>query len=913
VTPPTDSGERLSYFATPLSSPWQWTADGRVLVWYDGSTIAFREEVEGILRYLSAGGLPSFTSVVLVLAALKGKTPDGSWMLGPALLESVATEASELQELRMRTAIRIEKALDDYADVATLSHHDVPALRTAKGKAVLIEVLLETEPRICTPDEAKTLLADLSGGATEGEGWAKRSRWTPSRLLNDVETLARGWKRFDAARFELRLRTGLDELPRPAEIDELSASERARRLLLDLERDDALRSLAKLARDVMAAVYLPNRLLPRDEAPSGGYSDISNRGSLDRLLTSELAHDDLTLAVRVALNEALYVKREPPAESPEGRFSLLIDTGLRMWGTPRVYAAAVALAFVALQHRKRPVSTFRARRNRVEEIDLLTREGLVHLLESLETEIHPGAALEDFAARLAADETSEAVLITEADVLADREFRACLRSPSFDVLHLASVSRSGEFRLVTHPNLDGRALSQAVLDLNGLSTRRSSDAPKETSHDRDLPVILAVKPFPFFLPVRGRVVGVVNFPTGAGVCATADGRLLDWPDRKHGARELTSELPKGETLLIEPAPTDVLVVKSHRSSVSVTTVERESGRVSTVERDLSSNLSGALYRPRAVLLISARAIEAIDPETARTLARIDLTSTRWVRGRYFAGTKWQALGWDGASLRLEVVDFRGTDDRDVLHVFDSRAHEGPLALVKRVGVRSALGVTLARGDVAGLVGISSDGCRIAARAGDGGYLLLDLDHGSTVSAEHISRIWIRGKTDYVPTRSLRQHLAHVSRRDDGALLMRSEKGQWLELGTQDGSLVLMLSPCAPRDGVPAALLPLRGRGEANPDLRVATWEDGTRAFWDGRGLLHLKANSASLPEVSLVIGEKEVAAWSSDGAICGPSFFLPRGANRPAAEMLDRVHRLMRLTPRTHPRPRRGLNFIRES
>jgi len=42
----------------------------------------------------------------------------------------------------------------------------------------------------------------------------------------------------------------------------------------------------------MAAVRLPRRLAQREELAVGGISDITNRGPLDRLLLSELAHDD---------------------------------------------------------------------------------------------------------------------------------------------------------------------------------------------------------------------------------------------------------------------------------------------------------------------------------------------------------------------------------------------------------------------------------------------------------------------------------------------------------------------------------------------------------------------------------------------------------------------------------------------
>jgi MoxR-vWA-beta-propeller ternary system domain bpX1 len=54
-----------------------------------------------------------------------------------------------------------------------------------------------------------------------------------------------------------------------------------------------------------------------------------------------------------------------------------------------------------------------------------------------------------------------------------------------------------------------------------------------------------------------------------------------------------------------------------------------------------------------------------------------------------------------------------------------------------------------------------------------------------------------------------------------------------------------------------------------------TWEDGSYAVVDARGLLHLVSSDAALPQVTivLIIG-RVTAAWSSDGYFCGWSYFL---------------------------------------
>src|SRR6185436_19317174 len=115
---------------------------------------------------------------------------------------------------------------------------------------------------------------------------------------------------------------------------ELPPGERVRSLIKTLVNDEELSGLARLAQQLLAATSLPRKLSQSDELPLGGVTDISNRGDLDRLLVSELASDDLTLAVRIATNEALYLRREQPPRSPPFRRALLLDSGVRMWGVP---------------------------------------------------------------------------------------------------------------------------------------------------------------------------------------------------------------------------------------------------------------------------------------------------------------------------------------------------------------------------------------------------------------------------------------------------------------------------------------------------------------------------------------------------------------------------------------------------
>jgi len=57
-------------------------------------------------------------------------------------------------------------------------------------------------------------------------------------------------------------------------------------------------------------------------------------------------------------------------------------------------------------------------------------------------------------------------------------------------------------------------------------------------------------------------------------------------------------------------------------------------------------------------------------------------------------------------------------------------------------------------------------------------------------------------------------------------------------------------------------------------LQIAEWPCGSKAFLDGRGLLHLKSHDPAIPEISLVLSDGEVAGWTSDGLVCGSAFFF---------------------------------------
>src|SRR5262249_24724083 len=49
------------------------------------------------------------------------------------------------------------------------------------------------------------------------------------------------------------------------------------------------------------------------------------------------------------------------------------------------------------------------------------------------------------------------------------------------------------------------------------------------------------------------------------------------------------------------------------------------------------------------------------------------------------------------------------------------------------------------------------------------------------------------------------------------------------------------------------------RSKESPSLQLAQWSDGSRAWLDSRGLLHLRSSDPNVPQCTIVLAEKELA------------------------------------------------------
>lgn len=951
-----------TYYQSAPSDPWRWAEEGRVVVWADGSTIAFREELAEILEGMVANGLPPFQLVVLLLAACKGKLPPSSENGPPIFRSSRRKEAltSSRGDLLRKLVERSDgsrraedpnptqlvlpissepphvgsykpwndPANQDFCDLLARLRllHQLPAEQkeTPRAKTILIESIVEglSVSRTHPAREIARALLEVPGlnnlNATEDH---------KGETANAYLLLAQGLKSFSIVSLALRQRTSLDTLPAAAEV-ELRPSERARQLLALLRTDPEQQGLAKVARDIMAAIYLPRSLSELDELALGGFSDIANRGSLDRLLASELANDDLTLATRIALNEALYIRREPPSNHPPVQLAMLLDVGVRQWGLPRVFATAVALAFIAKEERCTEVSVWRAKRAAIEKADLLSRNGLIEHLSALETYAHPSPALKPFFKQFARQPEMEAVLITHRDCVADPDFQRALSEIDWRRFYIATVDRDGCFELFAHPHRQ-KPLCQAEIALESLFAQPTGRTGQQTAtlgdakHDPSLPLILNVRPFPFLLPVLGKVEWSHALENGGGVAILRDRRLIRWDSPTKGATTLIEKLPPGKILWL--GTTDhgkqvhVLKILTATGVASLTTWNGVSGAISTTDnaelRFWKLSPEYAYERDSILYIVSAREASAWQIDGARFLGKTELPARRLSRhGRYFLGAdgEWRFLQYDGTGLRLLRLALPPKlKDLSIVALFDrERFENGPFALTENGNIYSAEGDCISnlglikKGSSVGFNSISRDGHRIvicgiaeSSPMPVGDFQLIDLwRHSARRISLPRTRNFFQAAAAVLdpmgrpPTRNLRVNFSAISSAPGEELLLRSTKGAWHKL-----SLIakeLRLTPVQSGFGEPpfvAEFKPVTIPAEFSFRLQMASWPDGSRAWLDSRGMLHLKRANSSTPEVSVVLADGPMAAWSSDGKICGPEFFLHEPAMCDAAELMFRI------------------------
>lgn len=346
-----------------------WSLDGEAIQRGDGTTFALTEEVLLLLEGFAQMRPPvAFGYLVLALGLLRGRC-------GPPPGTSAAVDLLRATFQATGRSERNAGAFLGHLLNDVPSWPDAPTVWEVWRRAVLtaadpVRLATETLPSPPLP-------------------------MPPEELLRLIERRLAAYSRDDLTAW---LRTGTG--PERTAGEQLVQALRARPVhslegfLGDQAERPRLSGALPLVEQLGAALTLPPRRLLDQGLPLGGYSDVTTHGKIDQLLLSQFALDEVEFLRRLAERELLYYRREQPRAEVREELVVVLDQGVRTWGTARLVllAATFALARLALG-RKHVFRIATTGRPEPWGLDDLAPEELAHRLETSDLSEHPGVAL----------------------------------------------------------------------------------------------------------------------------------------------------------------------------------------------------------------------------------------------------------------------------------------------------------------------------------------------------------------------------------------------------------------------------------------------------------------------------------------------------------------------------------------
>jgi hypothetical protein len=628
-----------NYAIPPDGHFWSWSAGHEAVEWADGRTLALWPEVHAVLEFLgSDDGLPPLGAVLLLLSACREE-----W-----ISQRPDNHAAVRKAMGIPAGDAIPPEIAEVLITGLDAIHDLPKdLRASlSAKCHLVSMLFSGGPYCLPREESAQVLRDLALFGSKRTIEGKPELKAKARMYRDLRALRTGLARHDAASLESLLRTGLEDsqLQTPP-LPETNSLDADPRLLLDqlVRSGGESGAAAAVAKRMIAMMNFPGRFgTPRD-LPVGGISDITNRGTIDRLLPGELAWDDMVLAARLVHHEALYFRREIPPQHVAVSHTVLLDRGLRLWGTARVFSLGVALGLWHHPALNGPGETFEcaaAVADGFEYLDLSKPAGVRAALETLVPAASPDAFLTAWwdAAQIVEDSAiPELSFVTVPEHLDGGDTRQLLgeiaawihqRGGHFRVI---AINRLGSLEMQSWSPGGVRTILRGEINLAEIlsppaaeeSSRKITPPPLRTQPDRlaKLLPIYSLESLPFLFPVAPQASAYLP---ELGIGISIDHRLLRWPKPGWGGWELLSVIPGRQHWLGQDDRGEVIVIAAAEQpgeSARVFRYEKRALHEIEIEPSLHAFPRHATVSGGAVVLAYGSAVEALSLSSGRRLAQ----------------------------------------------------------------------------------------------------------------------------------------------------------------------------------------------------------------------------------------------------------------------------------------------------
>ncbi len=655
------SSAAVNYLVPPPQFIWGWEEDFSAVRWQEGNTITVWPELHALINHLVPYGLPPLGSILMLLMACQGRAEEA--LDSAVYYSSQTTGGTEPSGPSRRLLKQTQNLLERVQDLPEELRTGLPA------RAHLLVRLFEDVQNRLPVEHSQMVLAQMDVYGLEHLNKSQPSLGGSTRLLRDLKALATVASMRNLGQLETFLRAGLESVTvAPAHVPPPKPvpGDTALPLLQQLEEypQAELGIIAGTARRMVAMFTVPRPTGHPQELPVGGISDITNRGTLDHLIPSELAYDDLTLTARLANNEALFFRRDTPPDEPATERIILLDSGLHMWGTPRVFALAAALGLQSQAAASEAVTVFRREGRRFQSLKLDSVEAVKHYLYELPPDPDPAEALAGFHL----DESSPCrpdVFFVSVAQRAGTVMRA-LHGMALEIaaagghFYLLTLSRSGAMELALRNPSGTRVIAMGRIDPDTLFAPDApvEKAPRQTGtqalyNGPELIRSLAYYqqyPLPFRFPAQQLAYDLGLDLPGSRLGITMDGRLMRWDGAQRGAVELYAGIHEARNLTIMRHGNEIVVVGSAimvGGKVRAVVVDEATG----AGRDLilassHSFPSSVKLLSGAVVLEYAHKAEACSLDDGRFLDTVGFTENH----------RFNAVTFDGRKLGLRSTN-----------------------------------------------------------------------------------------------------------------------------------------------------------------------------------------------------------------------------------------------------------------
>lgn len=325
--------EFYNYFQAYKDYFWNWEDKTKVLVLPNISTIAYKEQVMAVLECLAPNGVPPFGALLLAFIATNANAHTNLSLVNVGIFNTLDKEKIDTKDL--------DEATDFLSKLSNLPQE----YKEGNNRILLFEMIFKNSHNLFSTKKIERCLFEYKHNYINVDDLAKVKDFSLKTYHKDFRTIALLNKKFTSTEDIINKLAGLakieaKDLPLLKNKEEIDENEPFQELL----KNEKTFYIASLIKRLWSGLNIPfHNNVPSQQA-LGGFSDLSNKGELDKLLISEFANDDLVFLSRLANNEALYLNREKPPSSNKTQRIILIDSSLKNWGIPKTIAYALMLA-----------------------------------------------------------------------------------------------------------------------------------------------------------------------------------------------------------------------------------------------------------------------------------------------------------------------------------------------------------------------------------------------------------------------------------------------------------------------------------------------------------------------------------------------------------------------------------------